>query len=83
METDVVLVDLAALTGEIAEVEWPDKDWSWVSWVARALGLKVPSLDLVIIGWVLMDEGAGIGTCGLALTEGTDKGETDPELGLD
>ena len=30
-----------------------------------------------------MDEGAGIGTCGLALTEGTDKGETDPELGLD
>ena len=41
----------------------------------------MPSLDLVIIGWVY--EGAGTGTCGLALREGTNKGETDPELGLD
>ena len=30
-----------------------------------------------------MDKGAEIGTCGMALTEGADKGETDIELGLD
>ena len=30
-----------------------------------------------------MDEGAGTGTCGMALTEGTNKGETNTKLGLD
>ena len=30
-----------------------------------------------------MDEGVETGTCGMALTEGADKGETNIELGLD
>ena len=83
METDLILLDLAALIVETTEAEWSDRDWSWKSWVARALGLKIPSLDLVIIGWVLMNEGAGTGTCGMALTKGIDKGETNTKLGLD